>query len=213
MYAPGPFAESRPSVLQEAIFAARIGDLVSSGAEGLEATTLPLLWTPGGPHGRLIGHAAKANGHWRRLDESPVLAIFHVTDSYISPSFYPSKLVDGKVVPTWNYVIVQAHGIARIRHDATWKEDVVRQLTERHESGREEPWAVDDAPRDYIDKMLSNIVGIEIGITRIEGKWKLGQNRSKADVDGIIANLAAGSPSDQRTAEMTEFWRREPTKK
>ena len=203
MYLPEAFVESDPDQLAAAIRAARVGHLISSGPMGLESTLLPLLWEKGGDHGHLVGHFAKANSHWRRLDGIRALAIFTVTESYISPSFYPSKAVDGKVVPTWNYVLVHAHGTVGVHQDVAWKEALVRRLTVRHESERNEPWSVDDAPRGYFDTMLNGIVGVEMVIDRIEGKWKLGQNRAAADVEGIVAGLSAGSPADARTATYT----------
>jgi transcriptional regulator len=202
MYAPGGFAESRPDVLREAIGAARVGHMVSSGPDGLEATLLPLLWEADAAHGHLVGHVAKANGHWQHLSGCDALVIFTVTDSYVSPSFYPSKSVDGQVVPTWNYVIVHAHGTVRVHHDAAWKEALVRRLTDRHEAERDARWSVDDAPRTYLDTMLRGIVGVEMIIDRLEGKWKLSQNRSAEDVQGVIVGLSAGSATDRRTAEM-----------
>ncbi len=200
MYIPEAFAESDPDVLAAAIGAARVGHLVSSSAQELESTLLPLLWEAGGDHGRLVGHIAKANRHWERLAGARGMVIFTVTDSYVSPSFYPSKAIDGKVVPTWNYVLVHAHGTITVHHDAAWKEALVRRLTTRHESERAEPWSVDDAPRDYLDTMLNGIVGVEMVIDRIEGKWKLSQNRSAADIEGVIAGLCAGPSADARTA-------------
>lgn len=149
--------------------------------DGFEATWLPLLRQPG----RLVGHVAKANPLWSRT--GPALAMFRTVDGYVSPSWYPSKREHGKVVPTWNYVAVTVHGTLVVHHDEPWKREVVTALTRRHEAQIGSNWQVSDAPPGFVDSMLAAIVGIEIVIDRIEGKAKLSQNRSGADIAGVIA--------------------------
>lgn len=160
-------------------------DLVTSTPDGLFATFLPLLLDGDS----LIGHVSRANPHWKQV--GPSLVIAHAGDGYVSPTWYASKQIDGKVVPTWNYVTVHVHGALVAHDDPAWVEMVVRKLTARHEHA----WQVDDAPRDYLDKQLRGIVGLELRIERIEGKAKLSQNRSPADIEGVAAGLrAAGNP-------------------
>jgi transcriptional regulator len=206
MYVPSDFVEARPEMVAGAIAAARVGELVTMGADGLEATTLPMLFEPVGPQGRLIGHLARANPQWRSADAGQeALVIFRAADAYVTPSYYPSKADDGRVVPTWNYVSVQAWGPLVVHDDPRWVEGLVRRLTDYHESFRQHPWSVDDAPAEFVEKNLRAIVGIEIPISRLQAKSKLSQNRSHADAEGVVAGLSAGSQGDQRVAEyMTE---------
>lgn len=137
---------------------------------------------------KLVGHVARANPLWHASGQ-PVLAVFHGVQAYISPSWYASKAEHGRVVPTWNYAMVQAHGTLRAIEDTAWLHAFVTRLTDRHESQRSQPWAVSDAPADYIDKTLKAIVGIEIELTRLEGKFKLSQNRSPDDRAGVVTGL------------------------
>ncbi len=141
---------------------------------------------------------ARANAQWRTSSDSvDALALFAGSDAYVSPSLYPSKREHGRVVPTWNYTSVHVYGRLIVHDDPGWKLDLVRRLTEHHEAGRAQPWAVDDAPPDFIERQLGAIVGLEIAITRIEGKRKLSQNRSAADVEAVAEALSAGSTRDQ----------------
>jgi len=173
------------------------GDLVTSTDDGLAATFLPLLYAPSvGDHGSLLGHVARNNEVWRGQPVGEALVIVHGPDAYISPSWYPSKAEHGRVVPTWNYVTLHVHGRLVVHDDAAWVEDLVRRLTDRHERGRERPWSVDDAPTDYVAGQLRAIVGVEVVITRVEGKAKLSQNRSATDIDGVTAGLEAGGSDD-----------------
>jgi transcriptional regulator len=155
--------------------------VVFDPAEGFEATWLPLMRRPG----RLVGHVAKANPLWRHTGAA--LAMFRTVDGYVSPNWYASKREHGKVVPTWNYVAVNVHGTLVAHHDELWKREVVTALTQRHEARIGSGWQVTDAPPDYITTTLAAIVGIEIVIERVEGKAKLSQNRSEADVAGVVA--------------------------
>jgi transcriptional regulator len=168
----------------------RVADLVTPTTDGLYATFLPLIYVPStGDHGSLIGHVARKNDHWRLTPAGDSMVIAHGPDAYITPGWYAAKREHGKVVPTWNYLTAHIYGELIIHDDTVWLEDIVRRLTQRHEAYRAEPWSVDDAPRDYTDGQLRAIVGVELKISRIEAKAKLGQNRSTADIDGVIEGL------------------------
>jgi len=205
MYNPPHFKEDRPEVLYAAIRAAKLATLVTHSAEGLEANPLPfLLDTDVPPHGVLIGHFARANPQWRHAASgAEALAIFHGPDAYISPSFYPSKAEHGRVVPTWNYVTVHVHGTLRAVEDPAELHAIVSALTRHHEAPRAVPWAVTDAPPDFVQAQLRGIVGVILQISRIEGKWKMSQNRNAADRAGVVAGLGASDePAAQDVAEL-----------
>lgn len=191
MYLPSHFAEPRVEVLHSALQRAGLATLVTCGADGLDATHLPVLLEPEpGPLGRLVGHVARANPQWRvAADGAPALVVVLGPDAYVSPSWYASKREDGKVVPTWNYVAVHAHGTLRGFEDRDRLLEVVTRLTEREEAARPHPWKVADAPPEYVDALLKGIVGVELTITRLEGKWKASQNRSEADRRGVRDGL------------------------
>ena len=157
-----------------------------------------------GPNGTLYGHLARANPQWQELEAgAEALVIFAGADAYVSPSYYPSKADHGKVVPTWNYVAVHAYGNAEVFSDAHRLRNVVSALTDRHERDRTQPWKVDDAPAHYIDGMLKAIVGFALPIQRLEGKRKLNQNRSTADIAGVREGLiASANPHDQALAHL-----------
>jgi len=193
MYLPAHFAEPRVEVLHEALRGGGLATLVTLGANGLDATHLPLLLEPTpAPLGRLIGHAARANPQWSTTsDGAPALAILLGPDAYVTPSWYATKREAGKVVPTWNYLAIHAHGTVRFFHERERLLDVVTRLTDRHEGARAHPWKVSDAPADYVDGLLEGIVGVELAITRLEGKWKASQNRSEADRRGVEEGLRA----------------------
>jgi transcriptional regulator len=175
---------------------------VTHGAEGFRATILPMLFDPAdGELGTLRGHVARGNPQWREVGpETRALAIFDGPDAYVSPSWYAEKRATGKVVPTWNYVTVQAHGVLTIHFEPEWLLPHVRRLVERHERQRPDPWSVDDAPEGYIEMQVRAIVGLELRIDRLEAKRKLSQNRSEADIEGAIAGLSAGTPREQAVA-------------
>ncbi|NWD51186.1 FMN-binding negative transcriptional regulator [Pseudomonas gingeri] len=205
MYTPSAFSEQDLPTLQRHIQDTRLATLVTHGKLGLQASHVPLLLDRGqGPNGTLYGHLARANPQWRELAEGgEILVIFPGGDAYISPSFYPAKAEHGKVVPTWNYVAVHAYGEAEVFDDAGRLRSLVSALTDRHEAGREQPWKVDDAPAPYIDSMLKAIVGFALPIQRLEGKRKLSQNRSAADIAGVQQGLAASADSqDQALAHL-----------
>ena len=205
MYVPQHFAETRVEMLHELIRTYPFATLVALTADGLEAHHLPFELDPEPtPFGMLRGHIARGNLLWRQVTSgAEVLAIFQGPHAYVSPSWYPSKEEAGKVVPTWNYVVVHAYGSLRFVDDKVWLHQFVNQLTTRYEVGRSDPWKVSDAPIDYIDKLLGAIVGVEIQITRLSGKWKASQNRPLADRRGVIEGLQReGSPSAIAMAEV-----------
>lgn len=207
MYIPKTNAENRPEVMLDFIEAHPLGALVTASAEGLFATHLPLvLHRARGERGVLEGHVARANPH-HRLDGAAgeALVIFTGPDAYVTPSWYPAKAEHGRVVPTWNYVAVHAHGTLRFIDDAAFLRRHLDELTHRHEAGREAPWATGDAPADYIAGLERAIVGVEITITRLEGKWKMSQNRPDADIDGVVAGLSgAADPGARAVAEIVQ---------
>lgn len=189
MYIPAPFVESRVEVLDKFIQAHPFGILVSNGGEVPHATHVPMYLVRGNAGAVLRCHLARGNPHWRALETSPhVVAIFNGQHHYITPSWYPSKQANGRVVPTWNYVTVHAAGQARLFEGEELIEHVA-ELTRREESAFEHPWRIEDAPADYIAGLAKAIVGVEISIERLEGKWKLNQNRSEADRAGVIEGL------------------------
>ena len=205
MYTPRAFALDDLPEIQQLIQHTRLAQLVTVGENGLQASHLPLLLNPDeGPNGTLYGHLAKANPQWRELQNgSEALVIFAGADAYISPAFYPAKAEHGKVVPTWNYIAVHAYGTPAVFSDAERLLKVVTALTDRHESGRAQPWRVSDAPADYIDGMLKAIVGFALPIERLVGKRKLSQNRSAADMAGVRDGLAASA--DVRDQTLARF--------
>lgn len=200
MYTPRSFAIDDLQQVQQQMRETRLAVLVTHGAQGLQASHLPLLLRPDeGANGTLYGHFARANPQWKDLqDGAEALVIFAGADAYVSPGFYPSKAEHGKAVPTWNYIAVHAYGTADVFTDAGRLHDLVSALTERHETGRAQPWKVTDAPADYIDGMLKAIVGFALPIQRLEGKRKLGQNRSSADIAGVREGLAASPDAQDR---------------
>jgi transcriptional regulator len=184
--------------------------LVTLGPDGLRASVLPMLFDAAdGPHGTLRGHLARPNPQWRDVDPAvEALAIFDGPDAYVTPSWYEEKRATGKVVPTWNYVTVQAHGTLTLRHEPEWLVEHVRRLVDRHEGARAEPWSIDDAPDGYVETQARAIVGLELRVTRLEGKRKLSQNRSAEDFAGVRDALTDGSPTERAVA--AEMRREEP---
>ena len=186
MYLPRHFDESRPEVLHGLIRDYPFGTLVTSGPGGLEANHLP--FELDAEQGVLRAHVARANPVWQ-TQAGDALAIFQGPSAYVSPSYYPGKAEHGKVVPTWNYIAVHVSGPLRAVEDPGWLRDLVGRLTNRFESGRPAPWAIDDAPEDYLRKLLDQIVGIELRVTRITGKWKMSQNQPQANRLGVESGL------------------------
>jgi transcriptional regulator len=187
MYVPAHFA-APDDALAQLLAAPGAVDLVSSTPAGLTATTLPMLHDT--TAGTLTGHLARNNTQWRDT-VGPVLVIVRGPDAYVSPSWYAAKTEHGRVVPTWDHVVAHVHGRLVVHEDADWLADHVGRLTAAHEGGRAEPWAVTDAPERFVAGQLRAIVGVEVRIDRVEAKWKLSQNRSAADVDGVVTGLTA----------------------
>lgn len=203
MYLPQSFLPPDTHALQQFVHEHPFGALVTMTGRGLDANHIPfLIDAEPTPFGTLRGHVAKANPIWRDYDsKTEALVIFHGPDGFISPSWYPSKRETAAVVPTWNYIVVHAHGQLRTIDDATWLRAHVEALTNRHEQGRETPWAISDAPADYIQKLVGAIVGIEIPIRLLTGKWKLSQNRSERDRAGVVEGLLSeGTDSSKAMA-------------
>ena len=206
MYRPTAFAEDDVDAILDMIDKASLAHLVVHGPDGFESSPLPVLADVRDGTVHVRGHLARPNPLWR-MAPCDALAIVSLTDAYISPSWYPSKAVNGKVVPTWNYEVVHAHGTLVAHDDVEWLERLVRDLTERHERANADPWAVDDAPADFLAAMLRGIVGVEVAVERIEGKRKLSQNRPVEDQRGAVAGLdAVAAP---RSADLTEAMRQQ----
>jgi transcriptional regulator len=188
MYVPDHFREDRPEVLQDAMRRIGFATLVT---QGLEANHLPMLLQDG----MLRGHVARANPVWK-AGAGEALAIFLGPHAYVSPSWYPGKAETGKAVPTWNYLTVHARGAIRWIQDADWLRAHVTALSAAHETGRAEPWAITDAPASHVDGLLRAIVGFELTIAKLEGKWKLSQNRDAADRTGVREGLLRDGHED-----------------
>lgn len=194
MYTPSHFAEADLATLHALLRDYPLGAIVTHGEDGLSADHIPFEIappTPEAPFGVLRAHVARANPLWQRAGRE-ALVVFQGPQAYISPAFYEEKRATGKVVPTWNYAVAHARGVLRAIEDPAWILALLERLTARHEAPRQAPWSVRDAPREYIDKLLNAIVGIEIVLTRLDGKWKVSQNRPREDQ----ANIAAGLPGD-----------------
>ena len=191
MYLPKHFEERDAGRLRSLIQRYPLGALVTATESGLDANHIPFLFADtGGAAGTLHGHIARANPLWREgVRDATALVIFQGPNSFISPSWYPSKRENARVVPTWNYAVVHVHGVLRFVDDPAWVRSHVEALTREHEGKRDPPWAVTDAPAEFVDKMVSAVVGIEISITRWYGKWKVSQNRSAADRVGVVEGL------------------------
>ena len=200
VYVPGHFRPDTDAV-RELLANQGAADLITVTARGMLATMLPFVYDPpgsrpdAGGEGVLLGHVARNNDQWREPALGDALVIVRGPDAYISPSWYATKREHGRVVPTWNYITAHVYGRLVIHDDPVWVEALVRRLTGHHEAGRAPEWSVDDAPAPYIAGQLRAIVGVELFITRLEGKFKLSQNRSREDVDGSITGLEARGES------------------
>ena len=205
MYEPLHHRQEDLGAQQALIEAHPLGLLVSHGQSGLIANSLPFLIDAGASKlGTLQAHMARANAQWRHLDgASDVLVVFQGVDHYITPSWYATKRQTGQVVPTWNYIMVQARGRPRVVDDASWLHRQIGALTARREAGRSAPWAVTDAPAAFVAAQVNAIIGLEIEIAEIKGKWKLSQNRNAADRAGVIAGLL--EESDPAAMEMAKL--------
>lgn len=191
MYLPSAFREDSLDIQHDFIRAHPLGVLATSGDGGLMANHIPCLLYPEGPRGVLRLHMARANPQWRELaDGAECLVVFHGAQAYVTPSWYATKAETHKVVPTWNFVAVHVWGTPRIHDDPAWVRAQIGALTDAQEKARAQPWRVEDAPEDFIAAQMRAIVGVEIAITRIEGKWKVSQNRNAADRQGVAQGLA-----------------------
>lgn len=195
MYLPAHFAEDRVEVLHALMREHPFATLASRAGDGLVADHLPLQLAPDGT--RLVGHVARANPLWKAAAGQEVLAVFQGPQAYVSPSWYPTKHEHGKAVPTWNYVVVQARGRLTTIEDPLRLRTLLDDLVDHHEAALPQPWRIADAPPDYIEKMLAAIVGIEIDIVALEGKWKISQNQPEPNRSGVVAGLQAQGGANQ----------------
>jgi transcriptional regulator len=186
MHAPTQFTETDAAILHQFMREHPFATIICQAANGMDGHHIPVLL---GEDGVLRGHVSRANSVWKDIVDPNVLAIFQGENSYISPSFYISKQIDGKAVPTWNYSAVHAHGTITFIHDKDWLWETLNALSDFHEQDFENPWKIADAPREYIDRMLGAIVGFEIKITALEGQFKLSQNKAEADRKGVRTGL------------------------
>jgi transcriptional regulator len=195
MYQPPHFRETRAGVMHALIRAHPLGLLICNGDDGPLANPIPfLLDSPEEETAVLRGHLSRANPAWRvieRQPDSPVLVVFQGPQAYVTPSWYETKKQTGKVVPTWNYAIVQARGRASVVDDPEWLRSQIGELTDRQEAGRTDKWKVDDAPDEFVQAQIRGIVGLRIEIAQLEGKWKVSQNRPAADRAGVAAGYRA----------------------
>lgn len=202
MYTPAHFAEQRMDVMHDLIAHYPLGTLVTLSPDGLTADHIPFhIRQDGSRHGLLVGHVARSNPLWQHAaSAAEVLVIFHGPDAYVSPNWYPTKQEHGKVVPTWNYAVVHAHGRLRAIEDPAWMRDQLEELVTRHEHPQPHPWTIADAPADFTERLIGSIVGIEISINKLTGKWKVSQNQPEANQRGVIAGLH--SSGDKKSALM-----------
>jgi transcriptional regulator len=205
MYQPPYHREDRLPVQHALIRAYPLGTMITSGPGGLAGNPIPfILDEKAGSNGILKSHIARANRQWREFDpQSEAMVVFMGPQTYVSPSWYVTKQESGKVVPTWNYACVHVYGLIRLIEDRDWLYSQIRELTELQERDRTSPWSVDDAPPGFITSMIEAIIGIEITISRIEGKWKVSQNRNEADRQGVIVGLTeSGDVTDRAMADL-----------
>lgn len=190
MYQPSAFREERLETLHALVRSHPLATLITSGTGGLIANLVPFTLVEAGEKGTLRAHISKANDQLEPLKAgAETLVVFHGPEAYITPSWYPSKKEHGRVVPTWNYVVVQVRGTPRVIDDPAWVRTQIGDLTSRQEDHRSEPWKVTDAPESFIQDQIRAIIGVEIPILSIEGKWKVSQNRSAADRQGVYEGL------------------------
>jgi transcriptional regulator len=206
MYLPPHFREDRLEVNHDLIREHPLGLLVTAGPNGLLANPIPfLVYSEEGPRGTLRAHMSRANPQWQELAAvSECLVVFQGADAYISPSLYATKRETQKVVPTWNYAAVHVWGTPRVVADPAWLHRQIRDLTDSQEHKRTPPWSVDDAPPEFIAAQAGGIIGIEIPIARIEGKWKVSQNRPEADRAGVVEGLRLHEERSGVMADLVE---------
>ena len=200
MYLPKHFEQPNAAALEKLMREHPLATLVSSGPDGLTADHIPLEFDAASK--TLRGHVARANPIWKVAAGQPVLAVFQGPQAYVTPNWYPAKSATHKVVPTWNYAVVHAHGTLAVTEDAPWLHALVSRLTQHHESTQPRPWAVSDAPDDYIQQMLRAIVGIELPVLRLVGKYKLHQNHTTENHAGVVQGLGQGYSTAQAVAAM-----------
>lgn len=193
MYLPPAFREDDLPTIHAEMRKIQLATLVTVTGNGMVATHLPLLLdSAAGHYGTLYGHVARGNTQWHEsLPEAEALAIFTASDAYVTPNWYPSKQETGKVVPTWMYAAIHAYGKVKFVDDAEWLRDIVTRLTDKHEASNAQPWKVTDAPPAYVDAQLARIIGVELPISRLEGKWKFDQRSTEQDRNGVMAGLEA----------------------
>jgi len=197
MHVPKAFQQDDPVALHELMVKYPLASLIAYSATGIEVNHIPFFLNKSKGKLSLQGHIAKANPLWKLIkDKSQVLLVFHGPNCYISPNYYPTKKEQGKVVPTWNYVAVHVKGLLSYRFDTEFKLDMLNNLTIQHEQNQEKPWSITDAPMQYIQRMLAAIVGLEIEILSITGKWKVSQNQPEINKQGIVAGLSNEETSD-----------------
>ena len=197
MYQPELFRVDDAERMHALMRARPFATLISAGSAGLYATHLPTVLKNEGPYGLIECHLARANPHWKDLAAvHEALVIFRGAEGYITPNWYSSKVETGKVVPTWNYAVVHAYGRPEVMDDRAWLRRHVTALTAQQESGEERPWSVSDAPESFVEAMLRGIVGFRLPIARLEGKWKMSQNREMKDREGVVAGLERRAEGD-----------------
>jgi transcriptional regulator len=207
MYVPAHFDETRLEVLHGLMRAQPLATVVTLSADGINANHVPLhLASDQGQFGALRGHVARSNPIWsNRVQDVEALAIFHGADAYISPSWYPTKREHGKVVPTWNYAVVHAYGALRVIDDPAWLRSQLEALVSRHEAQSAAPWSITDAPPDFIGRMIESIVGFEIVISRLQGKWKVSQNQPAVNRTSVVDALRQrGEENALEVAQLVE---------
>jgi transcriptional regulator len=206
MYIPAHFEETNIEILHKLMREFPLATLVTLSSDGLNANHIPLeLDAEPAPYGTLRGHVARANPVWRDFNSDvEAMVIFQGANSYITPSWYATKKETGKVVPTWNYAVVHAYGALKIIEDKVWLRNLVERLTDHHEAAKENPWKVSDAPENYIEPLLNAIVGIEITITKISGKWKASQNQPHTNRVGVIDGLRKMNEDGEPMAALIE---------
>ena len=207
MYVPSHFEETRLEVLHQLIHDHPLATVVTLSGSGINANHIPLhLCREEGPFGALRGHVARSNPMWSdRVQDVEALAIFHGPDVYVSPTWYPTKREHGKVVPTWNYAVVHAYGALRVIDDPVWLRAQLEALVSRHEQQSAVPWSISDAPPEFVARMIGSIVGFEIALSRLNGKWKVSQNQPAANRDGVVAALQRGGDANElQIAQLVE---------
>jgi transcriptional regulator len=208
MYIPKHFDEPRLDVMHDFIRANTLATIVTTTADGLNANHIPLILVENESFGILQGHVARANPIWKETSLAvESIAIFQGSNAYISPSFYASKAENGKVVPTWNYAVVHAYGTLRAVDDAKWLRSQIERMTAQQEADFPKPWTLNDAPEDYIEKLITAVVGIEIVITKLDGKWKVSQNQPAENKESVVVSL--GNRNDKNDSAMIDLIRQQ----